>query len=48
MKKYFSHQNIVTFVLVALAAAVAILFVVPAARKFEPGLKKVTPATTTT
>ena len=42
MKKYFSHENIVTFVLVSLACAAAILFVVPAARKFVPGLKKTT------
>ena len=47
MKKYFSHENIVTFVLVSLACAVAILFVVPTARKFVPGLKKTTTAAAT-
>ena len=47
MKKYFSHQNIVTFVLVVLACATAMIVVVPLARKYVPGLKKTTTTTTT-
>ena len=39
MKKYFCEENIVTFVIVALACAFAVTVVVPLARKFIPGLK---------
>jgi predicted ABC-type exoprotein transport system permease subunit len=46
MKKYFSSQNIVSFVLVTLACAASILIVIPLARKFVPGLKKTTTTTT--
>jgi hypothetical protein len=40
MKKYFSHQNIVTFILVGLACATAIIVIVPLIRKFVPWAKK--------
>lgn len=44
MKKIFSHQNIVTFVLVTLACATAIVVIVPLIRKFVP-FKKTTTTT---
>jgi len=50
MKNIFTKENMITFGLVALACATAILVVVPLARKFVPSLKKpaatVTPAPT--
>jgi hypothetical protein len=50
MKKYFCEENIVTFVIVALACAAAITLVVPLARKFIPSFRSsstVTPPATT-
>ncbi len=44
MKKIFSRENIVTFVLVTLACATAIVVIVPLVRKFLP--KKASTVTT--
>lgn len=46
MKELFSKHNVTTFVVAALAASAAILFIVPLARKFVPGLQKTTTTAT--
>lgn len=46
MKHIFTKENITTFVLVSLACAIAIIVVVPLARKFIPAARR-TPSTTT-
>ena len=48
MKKVFSKENIVTFVLVALACAVGVVVIVPVFRKVVPGMKKTTTTAATT
>ncbi|MGH8022224.1 MAG: hypothetical protein ACRED1_01480 [Limisphaerales bacterium] len=49
MKKIFSHENVVTFVLVTIAVAVSALVVMPLIKKFVPaGLLPTAPATAPT
>jgi len=46
-KKYFTSDNMATFVVAALASAFAMLVLVPAIRKFVPGFKRPASSTTT-